>query len=68
MEIDEFGIVSKRGELQEKDEKLVDFKFTIEKNMNGYVLIGKEGTAWEKLTFSFPRKHARIYQYGVFVQ
>lgn len=67
--IDQFGMTIPETEKSAKDENLADFEFTIEKVNKEYVLVGKKGTAWTRLTFTFsPNNKAIVDQNGVTVK
>ncbi|MCE7864608.1 MAG: hypothetical protein DYG99_13790 [Bacteroidetes bacterium CHB5] len=51
--IDEFGMTIPETKKNTKDDNLADFEFTIEKVGKEYVLVGKRGTAWTRLSFTF---------------
>lgn len=52
-DIDEFGMAGKNPKQNRRDNNLSDFEFSIKKSGQTYTLIGKKGTAWTTLTFTF---------------
>ena len=50
--VDEYGMTNLNKVSSEKDSKLADFLFTINKTDSGIVLKGIEGTVWTDLSFS----------------
>lgn len=58
--IDEYGMRNPKSENNTHDEKLADFEFTIEKARKEYVLVGKKGTTWARLTFAFSKNNKAI--------
>ncbi len=68
--IDEFGMTTEESKKDGKDEKLAHFEFTVEKTNNGFSLIGKKGTAWTKLGFTFGKKDSKAFvdQFGLTVK
>jgi hypothetical protein len=67
--IDQFGMTIPETKKNTKDENLADFEFTIEKTNNEYVLVGKKGTAWTRLSFTFsPNNKAIVDQNGVTIK
>ncbi len=67
--IDQFGMTIPETKKNSKDENLADFEFTIEKVNKEYVLVGKKGTAWTRLSFTFsPTNKAIVDQNGVTVK
>ena len=67
--IDEFGMTIPETNTNTTDDNLADFEFTIEKLNKEYVLIGKKGTAWTRLSFTFsPNNRAIVDQSGVTVK
>ncbi len=64
--IDEYGMADLKNLTNEKDLKLVDFLFTIEKTKDGILLKGIEGTAWTRLSFSLSNNVKQaVNQYGM---
>ena len=67
--IDEFGMTIPETKKNTTDDNLVDFEFTIEKINSEYVLVGKKGTAWTRLSFTFSQNNKAIVdQRGVTVK
>jgi len=67
--IDEFGMTIPETKKNTKDDNLADFEFTIEKVGKEYVLVGKRGTAWTRLSFTFSANNkVTIDQNGVTVK
>jgi hypothetical protein len=67
--IDAFGMTMPETRKNTKDDNLADFEFTIEKVNKEYVLVGKRGTAWKRLSFTFSLNNkAIIDQNGVTVK
>jgi len=64
--VDEYGMTELKNVSENKDEKLADFLFTINKTENGIELKGIEGTAWTELNFSLAEnKKQAIDQFGM---
>ena len=67
--IDEFGMTIPEAKKNIKDSNLADFEFTIEKVDKEYILEGKKGTAWTRLSFTLsPNNKAIVDQNGVTVK
>ncbi len=67
--IDQFGMTIQETKKNTKDDNLAEFEFTIEKVNKEYVLVGKKGTAWTRLSFTFsPTNKAIVDQNGVTVK
>ena len=67
--IDEFGMTSPDIKKNTNDDNLADFEFTIQKVNKKYILAGKTGTAWTKLSFTFSQNNKAIVdQNGVTVK
>ena len=67
--IDQFGMTIPETKKNTKDNNLAEFEFTIEKVNTEYVLVGKKGTAWTRLSFTFsPTNKAIVDQNGVTVK
>jgi hypothetical protein len=67
--IDAFGMTIQGTKKNTSENNLADFEFTIEKVDEEYVLLSKRGTAWERLSFTFPSNNKVIVdQNGVTVK
>lgn len=67
--IDQFGMTTPATKKNTKDDNLAEFEFTIEKVNKEYLLVGKKGTAWTRLSFTFsPTNKAIVDQNGVTVK
>jgi hypothetical protein len=69
MPLDEFGTTIVYVKASSTDDNLADFEFTIRKVNDEYILVGKKGTTWRKLSFAFSENNKAIVdQNGVTVK